>query len=301
MNKALVTVIVPTFNYAGFLAEALISIQDQTHTNWECLIIDDGSTDNTKEVVEKFSSLDKRFLYFYKENGGLSSARNAGLDMATGDFIQFLDADDYIAPQKFEKSLILFEEKIDTANVISNYREFTTSTSDTTPPFFNLKPGFFNLKSVLNLWDVDFAIPIHCALFRTSAIINIRFDESLKAKEDWLFWIQFFRDKKQVYFLDIPLAFYRKHEVSMRNDKVEMHDNYFKVLDLVQPLISEGAYIDFLKSKLHFYKNQNREIHQKYNEIKNGLTYRVAVKVKGVTLKIGIYKKLKLLLNFFRK
>ena len=81
----LVSIIVPCYNQAQFLPEALQSVLEQTHTNWECIIVNDGSPDNTEGVAQEWLVKDSRFKYVYKENGGLSSARNAGLDKVVGD------------------------------------------------------------------------------------------------------------------------------------------------------------------------------------------------------------------------
>ena len=88
MMNPKVSVIVPCYNQAQFLAETLDSVLAQTHENWECIIVNDGSTDNTETVAMDYCDRDKRFVYLKKENGGLSSARNAGLDIAQGDYVQ---------------------------------------------------------------------------------------------------------------------------------------------------------------------------------------------------------------------
>ena len=90
----MISVIMPAYNVSFYIADSIQSVVEQTHTNWELLIINDGSTDNTAEVVKKFS--DPRIRYFEKENGGVSSARNVGLDEMRGDFFCFLDADDQL-------------------------------------------------------------------------------------------------------------------------------------------------------------------------------------------------------------
>src|SRR5687768_4264400 len=104
-ENRVITVIVPCFNQGVFLSEALQSVSDQTHVNWECIIINDGSTDGTEKIALEWQKKDSRFKYVFKKNGGLSSARNKGLEIATGDFLQFLDADDRISPDKFKESL----------------------------------------------------------------------------------------------------------------------------------------------------------------------------------------------------
>ena len=90
----LVTVIVPTYNTSKYIKKCIDSILNQTFKNIELIVIDDGSTDNTKDIIEKVN--DKRLKYVYKENGGVSSARNLGIDLSTGNYIMFVDSDDYI-------------------------------------------------------------------------------------------------------------------------------------------------------------------------------------------------------------
>lgn len=87
MNQTpLISVIVPCYNQAQYLDECLQSVYDQTYQNWECIIVNDGSPDNTEEIVLQWTKKDARFNYLKKENGGLSSARNAGIDIAKGEF-----------------------------------------------------------------------------------------------------------------------------------------------------------------------------------------------------------------------
>ena len=87
--KKHISIIIPCYNQAHFLDQALQSVLNQTYLNWECLLINDGSTDETEIISNKWIKKDPRFKYFYKENGGLSSARNFGLDNAEGDCIVF--------------------------------------------------------------------------------------------------------------------------------------------------------------------------------------------------------------------
>jgi glycosyltransferase involved in cell wall biosynthesis len=90
----LISIIIPCYNQAQYLDETLQSVLEQTYSNWECIIVNDGSPDET-EIITKWAAKILG-LNIYKKNGGLRSARNAGLEIATGDFIQFLDADDYL-------------------------------------------------------------------------------------------------------------------------------------------------------------------------------------------------------------
>lgn len=104
-NNYLVSIIMPSYNQGLYLAEALDSVLAQTYTNWECIIVDDGSHDNTKEVANSYSAKDSRIQYIYQENNGVSAARNNGVAHSKGDFILPLDGDDKLHPQFIELSL----------------------------------------------------------------------------------------------------------------------------------------------------------------------------------------------------
>lgn len=100
MSKIKFSIILPTYNRAIFISKAIESVLAQTYTNWELIIIDDGSTDNTQETLNQFK--DERIFYYYQENQERSTARNNGIEKATGDYICFLDSDDYYLPQKLQ-------------------------------------------------------------------------------------------------------------------------------------------------------------------------------------------------------
>ena len=105
MPRELVSVIVPTYNRAYCIVDALRSVQAQTHTDWEVVIVDDGSTDNTEQVIREQFGDDSRVRYVFQKNGGVSNARNTALSHAAGDFIAFLDSDDLWKPWKLEVQL----------------------------------------------------------------------------------------------------------------------------------------------------------------------------------------------------
>jgi glycosyltransferase involved in cell wall biosynthesis len=97
------SLVIPTYNRANYLGDALRSIIQQTYDNWEVIIIDDGGTDNSKEVVDAFN--DKRMIYHYQQNSERGAARNAGTKLSTGDYITFLDSDDYLLPGYFSNAI----------------------------------------------------------------------------------------------------------------------------------------------------------------------------------------------------
>ena len=133
MNK-LVSIIVPCYNQAQYLPEALQSVLDQTYSDWECIIVNDGSPDDTDIVAKEWLVKDTRFKYIYKENGGLSSARNAGIESSKGDYILPLDADDKIGRDYLKLAAQAFEHNVDLKLVYCNAEKF-----DLVNEFWHLK------------------------------------------------------------------------------------------------------------------------------------------------------------------
>ena len=112
-RPALISVIVPVYNTYDLLSRCVNSIRRQTYRNLEIILVDDGSTDNSGALAEKMAMEDKRVRVFHKENGGSSSARNLGIEKARGDFIGFVDSDDYIEPEMYERLLaVAIEENL---------------------------------------------------------------------------------------------------------------------------------------------------------------------------------------------
>ncbi|HVU83428.1 MAG TPA: glycosyltransferase family A protein, partial [Puia sp.] len=109
MSRPLVTIIVPCYNYAHFLGHTLENIRAQKYAGWECIIVDDGSTDDTDKVTATFVRTDERFRYIRQDNKGLSAARNTGIHHSRGIYIQFLDSDDLIHPSKLDKQVAILE------------------------------------------------------------------------------------------------------------------------------------------------------------------------------------------------
>ena len=107
----LISVVIPAYNAEQFLDETLESVLSQTYENWECIIVNDGSTDNTESIAKKWCERDTRFRYFYKENSGVSDTRNLGIKEARGEYIAFLDADDLYMPNFLEVCLENLVEK----------------------------------------------------------------------------------------------------------------------------------------------------------------------------------------------
>ena len=210
MDNPLVSIIVPCYNQAQYLDECLISVLDQTYSNWECIIVNDGSPDNTEEVAKKWLEKDSRFVYLKKENGGLSSARNAGITIAKGTYILPLDADDRIASEYIDKAQIYFEKDY---KIIYCQAYFFGN---------RVEPW---LLSDYSYEGILFNNQIFCsAFFKKSDWQSVDgYDENLKlGREDWDFWLSILNKNSTVLRLDYVGFFYRQKDISM---DVEINSN----------------------------------------------------------------------------
>ena len=123
MGNELISIIVPIYNVENYLRQCLDSIVSQTYQNFECLLINDGSSDNSADICREYIEKDSRFRYFEKENVGVSSARNLGIERSKGQYITFIDSDDWVDSEYLEVLYrALIEEKADIA--ISTYKQF---------------------------------------------------------------------------------------------------------------------------------------------------------------------------------
>ncbi|MGB5417239.1 glycosyltransferase family 2 protein [Algibacter sp.] len=262
MNNPLVSVIIPCYNQAQFLDEALHSVYKQNYANWECIIVNDGSVDDTKAIAEAWANKDKRFIYIYKQNGGLSSARNVGIRESKGDYIQFLDSDDYLSETKFELQI---KDLKDNDVSICDYFSFLDSTKEKAPSKY-LTPVFSKInykKEIIWDWEYRKSFPPHAALFKKALITqkNLKFDENLANHEDWVFWVKLFYYAESVINNPNTLAFYRIRKGSMSTDFLPMRKGFLQAAKILQSFFrnqknAELAQISKEKYKEIYHKNR---------------------------------------------
>lgn len=200
-----VSIIVPCYNQAEYLGEALQSVLEQTYANWECVIVNDGSTDQTEIVAKKWCDKDARFQYLFKENGGLSSARNFGIVSSTGTFILPLDADDRIAPNYVDMAIKSFKEDSFLKVVYCVAEKFGDVSG-----IWQLKPF-----SLLSLCTNNM---IFCtAMYRKQDwdLVGGYDEKMLYGWEDWEFWIAILKNGGGVKRLDEVGFYYRIKSSSM--------------------------------------------------------------------------------------
>ena len=203
----LVSVIVPCYNHGRFLVECLESVLTQTFINWECIVVDNGSTDNTKALTDSFTKKDSRFHYLYSDIKGVSLARNLGIKSGKGKYILPLDADDKIGNTYLEQALTVLEKNEEIKLVYCNAKLFGDSSGEWILPDFSVK-GLL----IENL--------IFCsALYRKSDFENTQGYNELMIEgfEDWDFWLSFISKDNQVYRISDFLFFYRIRKESRNN------------------------------------------------------------------------------------
>jgi glycosyltransferase involved in cell wall biosynthesis len=232
-----ISIIIPAYNAAFFLLETLVSVKNQTYTNWECIIVDDGSTDDTAAIIEQYIATDKRFSHIYQSNKGLSAARNTGLQFAKGEIIQFLDADDVLLPLKFEKQLPDFEN-IDGDTMIVSYTDYLSGTSANIYERvdYHVSTIFYSKDYVAELisrWEATLSIPPHCFLFSANFFKEkkIQFDIELPNHEDFDCWLNIFMQHPQIKYVNEKLCVYRITDGSMSKKTKLMCEGFLQVLD----------------------------------------------------------------------
>ena len=146
-KKKFVSVIIPSYNSSRYLSQAIESVLAQSYKEFEIIVVDDGSTDNTRKAVEKFKD---NVIYLYKSNGGPASARNLGISKSIGEYIAFLDADDYWLPKKLKTQIDFIKKHEEFALIHSNTWVFEES-KQLYPRFINKQPPIGNVYKQLFL------------------------------------------------------------------------------------------------------------------------------------------------------
>lgn len=206
-NKPLISVIIPAYNIADYLPRCLDSVLGQTYDNLEVIVISDGSTDRTNEIINSYAEKDNRIIPVFKENSGVSDTRNKGLDIAKGDYIGFVDGDDYIESNMYE---ILMKNALEYDADISHcgYQMVFPSHTDF---YFNTKELRVqdNKRGMFDFITADKIEPsIWNKIYRKNILKNVRLNKDIKYNEDVLFNLEAFKNSSKAIFYDVPLYYY---------------------------------------------------------------------------------------------
>ncbi len=255
-----VSIIIPVYNYGFVLEETLQNLQRQTHENWEAIVVDDGSIDKSGEIVKSFVNQDQRFRYFYQENMGVSKARNFGIDQATGGYIQFLDGDDLLSPQKLELQLRHFQSDphIDISYTQSYY--FHHKNPAILQPNIEMDGREWmhrlygrGYDTVWSLIDQNLAV-VSSPLLKVEVLKSgIRFRNGGAYLEDWEFWLKLAFADFSFHYYQHPQAFtsIRLHNKSVTNKYLKaMKEEVLVLRTKMDELILHSGFSEVEKQNL---------------------------------------------------
>jgi glycosyltransferase involved in cell wall biosynthesis len=255
--KTKVSVIIPCYNQAQFLYDSALSALSQGEIVFEVIIINDGSTDNTSIIAHKLAHADARVKIFHQLNAGLSAARNVGLNVATGDWIQFLDSDDILYPKKIQEQVEI-ATKEETNLVICDYERIDEQSNRDVEGSLPYLPTFsdriFDLYALIADWETRLSVPPHCFLINRQFLNtnNLRFNTKLPNHEDWNFWMRVLLAGVKVSEVRLVLCAYRYHSQSMSNNLTKMRDGYLAAIEDIKLLCSDDqAILALLDLKRH--------------------------------------------------
>ena len=291
-KDSLISIVIPIYNAEKYLEECLNSIKNQTYKNIEVIMVNDGSKDDSETICKRFSEDDARFRYFTKVNGGVSSARNLGLDNVKGDYITFIDADDWIAEKHLEL-LINSIKKTNSDIGVSSYKEFNNKDTYYIRVYTKQEKNLLNFEKMnrdefLTLFpklmstNVCFNNAVS-KLFRKDLVKNLRFDTSIKYGEDLDFYFRLYMNVDSISYVDELTYVYRIHGDSTTSNFNQEHAEqelaifkqmYEKIQEIGLPSIHYfkklkkllGLRMDFLENKvllneyLDFLKNSEETV-----------------------------------------
>ena len=270
MNNELISIIVPIYNTEKYLHECLDSIINQTYANFEVLLVNDGSTDSSGIICQEYVERDSRFRYFEKDNGGVASARNLGLEHSEGTYITFIDSDDWVEQNYLDVLYTALKEN-DTDVAISTYKRFAQdgvfylrSYSREDDEFLNLgtrsRDSFLEILPRLGELDHSF-YSISSKLIKRKIIGNLLFDEQVSYAEDLNFFFHLYLGVESVVYVRDYTYIYRTHDAS-----TSQNVNELKALQELEIYKSMFQQIDRMGLPTFYY----------FKRMENVVTYRIS-------------------------
>ena len=246
MHQDLISIIVPIFNTEKHLHQCLDSISSRSYENFECLLINDGSTDASASICREYVAKDARFRYFEKENGGVSSARNLGIERSGGAYITFIDSDDWV---EFDYLEVLYSAIIqETADIsVSTYRTYEMSKNQWLFHAFKRvehqkvfsRQELFNKLMFLDSLDSSYGFA-SCKLVRKSVLTGIWFNESTHLGEDMEFWFKLYLIAEKSVFSNRDTYVYRR----------DLNDSRYATLKHIKSDVQQRLnFIAFLRAR----------------------------------------------------
>ena len=256
----LISIIIPTYNRAHLIGETLDSILVQTYPNWECIVVDDGSTDTTADVMREYIKKDNRFQYHQRPINkikGPNSCRNYGFEMSNGEYIKWFDSDDVMLPYLLEKQVLSFAKNVEMSVCKLSYFDFERRVP--------IKENIISSKNLIEdylIGNVTFYIsgPLWKRIFLEKQ--NQLFDESLTNLDDWDFNLRMLYQKPNITNVNEVLILYRVHADSLSQEinklnfkeiksELEARRKHLKLLK-INKLASPSVLQHYIKGRYKF-------------------------------------------------
>lgn len=298
MKEPFFSIIVPVYNAGDYLDRCLTSIIKQQADKWECIVVDDGSTDNSADICDRFASKDERFVVIHKKNEGVSKTRNCGLGKARGSWLVFVDADDYLPSNALsEYESYIMSEKADlyvTDAFFDTWKGLKICNNTfSSPKEFLCK--LISSESPTVLWAKCFSIEI----IRSN---NLLFDDSITMGEDFLFLLDYYKHSYNIHYINQCLYYWyvgNEHSITQNHkeyfdDFLYLYKEFLKKMEAIDPnkdLIDERNMRLFLTIKSLYLCNKSRylnEIETMANHL-DTKTLKFFDRLKGLLLKKHCY------------
>jgi teichuronic acid biosynthesis glycosyltransferase TuaG len=237
-SEDLVSIIIPAYNCEKFIGLTLDSVIFQTYNNWEAIIVDDCSTDNTARVIKEYISKDSRIKYFRLEkNSGAAMSRNKAIDIATGRYIAFLDSDDIWVPEKLEKQINFME---------SNKYNFTCTGYSKIDEQGNPLKEYRSAKLKSDYNGVLKTCPGNSTVIYDSANLGKFKIPNIKKRNDYVMWLQILKKEKFLYGYNEALGSQRMRDGSISSNKFSLIKYHWKVYREIENLsLLKSTYLVF--------------------------------------------------------
>ena len=228
MEENKVSIIIPVYNAEKFIGKTIESVLNQTYKNWEILIFNDKSKDNSLKIIKKYSEKDKRIkVVDSKENVGVVAARNKLIEIATGEFIAFLDADDYWKQNKLEKQIKFMKEQ----NALISCTEYTRVTED------EKEINDIIIKEKITYEDMLKNNYLGClTVIYNANKLGKRYFKEREKNEDYVLWLEIVKETKIIFGLKENLAFYRVLNNSRSSNKIKAAKDRWNVYRKIEKL-----------------------------------------------------------------
>jgi glycosyltransferase involved in cell wall biosynthesis len=250
----LISVVIPAYNAEKYIEKCLDSVFNQTYTNLEVIVVNDGSTDNTKKILDAYVKKESKLKIIHKVNTGVSDTRNKGLEIATGAYIGFVDSDDLIKPDFY----YTLHSLIKNHNADIAHCGFELVGNDFSKVFYGTKKLYVHNKNeaIDELLTARLFEPSTCSkLYKRELIKEIKFDTEIKFNEDLLYNVKAFKKANTLVFLDLPLYLYvcNPKSASRSSQSLKTQDGVLEVSLKIMDILNDS---NLHKTKNKFYVNK---------------------------------------------